>query len=816
MTSSKKPIQWVHLSTRPVTYTRVWPKFLNNWQEPEEKTIHGEKWTEQYNLDQDLYELPTLNTIKQLSQKVFGVEMDIHGTWHKTPSMRTSNVPVCPLSGPNHISIRTRPTSSQPDEYEASISGKFFQRRSSPLSSSQLNDMDDFLRSESSSEEQIDSQWNSYQSSEHYEHSIKVQMKGKGQSRREAEWEARVKCGSEGRLCRFESEFQRSPIPEYDSSPFKICTTGEVVYPSYPRSLSDLTGRKVVGKIQTTWGQTCNQRQNNYLNIMIKSQRSRKQQRQHSEEDEYKRYNEENCRGDENTERCSPVSMYYTLWKASRLNSYNIQVEYQNLNPTFRRWMTKYYQDFKHKNYRNCRFHNDDVSDRSQNQRNRVQIRYDLDTQSTDYTYDLTVNTPYERTVCKLIPLRRNSDKWSTSYSFWSTFSRQPSYSYSSRKLSSWSDLLDSTSSSFQPSCHVSSRKIKTFDDVHYKVRLSDCWTVVSKDCQNDNFAVLMKKISPNSSQKKVKILTPTHKIELTSQGSEYGNIKVKVNSEQQSLSQQTKTFTHHQHTVLKIRKQNSGNVVKVSLPEAGIKVYFDGYACNIKSSPYLSSSLCGLCGNSDNDYTNDFYSPEYQRMSDVRSFFQKYTVKDSGCQYPEEVNSICSDSGCNSRWSGSSRSSQSSDYDTTSSDYDDSFRNSYDNEDYSGYSYNRWNSDNDDSSWESQSDQRQRRRDSSSSSSNSQRTSRQPYLRTKVIEQGSKICFSKTRVPRCPHNTYASDYESDEKNVVYGCVYRSDSKAQRLLRKVRTQRDSTPQEIKDLRQSFTEKVSWPTSCTRF
>lgn len=32
------------LETRPLTYTRVWPKSVSTWEEPEEKTVMGEEF----------------------------------------------------------------------------------------------------------------------------------------------------------------------------------------------------------------------------------------------------------------------------------------------------------------------------------------------------------------------------------------------------------------------------------------------------------------------------------------------------------------------------------------------------------------------------------------------------------------------------------------------------------------------------------------------------------------------------------------------------------------------------------------------------
>jgi Domain of unknown function (DUF1943) len=40
------------LETRPTTYTIVWPKTIQKWEEPEEKTVHGEEINRQYTVSQ--------------------------------------------------------------------------------------------------------------------------------------------------------------------------------------------------------------------------------------------------------------------------------------------------------------------------------------------------------------------------------------------------------------------------------------------------------------------------------------------------------------------------------------------------------------------------------------------------------------------------------------------------------------------------------------------------------------------------------------------------------------------------------------------
>lgn len=57
-------------------------------------------------------------------------------------------------------------------------------------------------------------------------------------------------------------------------------------------------------------------------------------------------------------------------------------------------------------------------------------------------------------------------------------------------------------------------RYIKTFDNNKYRVPLTTCWSVLAKDCsEEERFSVLVKKVTEETPEKIVKILTPTHKL---------------------------------------------------------------------------------------------------------------------------------------------------------------------------------------------------------------------------------------------------------------------------------------------------------------
>jgi hypothetical protein len=71
----------ITVQTRPITTTLVWPRFLQQWQEPTEKTIQGSEWTR-------------MNTInKEFGEHEFGVKFHTRSHWHYTPEKRVSTTP---------------------------------------------------------------------------------------------------------------------------------------------------------------------------------------------------------------------------------------------------------------------------------------------------------------------------------------------------------------------------------------------------------------------------------------------------------------------------------------------------------------------------------------------------------------------------------------------------------------------------------------------------------------------------------------------------------------------------------------------------
>jgi hypothetical protein len=316
---------------------------------------------------------------------------------------------------------------------------------------------------------------------------------------------------------------------------------------------------------------------------------------------------------------------------------------------------------------------------------------------------------------------------------------------------------------SSRPRCEVSGRRIKTFDGHRYAVPITDCYSVLAKDCTSSNrFAVLMKKISPTSSQMKLKILTHQHQIVLRKEG---GEMIIEKDGSSYTPEESTSLYSGGKK-VVKCFKY--GPYVKCVMPMEGVSVHFDGYTASIKISPSYLGQQCGLCGHYDLETDNEFYGPEYEPMDDVRSFFMKYIVKDGSCTVPSNFKEMCTEPSC-----------------------------AY----YPHYV----------------------KRTSSTSSSTSSESSYEmprgvynpktiePKLLNKIVKKLTKTCFSKKPIPMCPE--YAYPAEGSSQDIEFVCLPSSEFKTNEISY---TAQYAPVPEMRQLPTSFTKSVMIPTVCKKY
>lgn len=442
----------------------------------------------------------------------------------------------------------------------------------------------------------------------------------------------------------------------------------------------------------------------------------------------------------------SPVSQYKHTVKYGLLDEIKMDVDYTMTNDQ-QEFVNRLFRFIKNRYYTQTHVRQVGVK----NDEGRLRIKFNIDPVSRRYV-NVSVSSRHE--YCNIMDIPMS----------------MPLNSLNMRRLSRPSrssyDMLSQYTKSSQPKCEVRTDRVRTFDKVSYDVPTSTCYTVLAKDCHSSDhskFAVMIKKLSSSTEKKELKIVTQNVKLVMRAKSDD--KVECHLNGDKKPCSELHTIKTHGDHVVLRCHKVQD-TYMECELPEAGIRVYFDGLSANIKVSPWYRSLVCGLCGHYNNEQDDDLVSADKRHLVSGEQMLRSYLI--------EEDNKQCEH--------------QFSQYETKLSwdtVYDSDYLDEHDHKDW----------------------MRQLLK------SPVHRTDRDidPIKRTKVIEQSDEICFSKHPVPKCPHHTYTKEHKSQPEKIVYCCLPRHSEKAEKYHR--RTSRDHIIDEIDSLKPSFTETEYVPKSC---
>jgi hypothetical protein len=321
-----------------------------------------------------------------------------------------------------------------------------------------------------------------------------------------------------------------------------------------------------------------------------------------------------------------------------------------------------------------------------------------------------------------------------------------------------------------QPLCAVRTDRVSTFDKLAYRAPLTQCYSVIAKDCYNKEssaYAVLLKRDESEGEKKVLKIVTGHNKLVVRLSSDV---LECELNDEKKQCSEISTQLVHMSHVALRIVPY-SRQYIKIELPEAGIRVYFDGFAVNVKLSPLYIGQVCGLCGHYDEESTCELRTASNECISkdqpkELKRFIRSYLVNNENerdeCSADSEI---------------------------------------IDNE--SNYEYMPLSWDEPSYSHFEENDDVVRRE--------SRRFTVRPVKTHKVIEHSHEVCFSKLAIKRCPRNSYAVRREEEATDVVYTCLNRQSRKAEHMLRNVH--KDRVIRELADLPTAFTKPVYLPVEC---
>jgi hypothetical protein len=723
----------VTVQTRPVSFTLVWPQFLEEWKQPEEKTIHGDQSTR----------VNTHNVV--FGENVFGIKMQSRAHWHRTPISRVPNTPLAVLAGVNKYTLTMQPGLEMPKEIVVRLSGKFFQsfdkKTMSPKFAKFFDDSsENFLSRESSEETSRSIETSEYTKTYEGEYPVNSELELEvytvGSSiKRKCLVAMSYMCDDQMKTCNAKLQIERTPIPNHESKDWKLESNMAILFPKTPFTIEEITSdKRMICSIDAKWGAENNM--DKKLNTKIVAEQSSLLLKL-KEMSLFNRL----CNSDEHRNKhkslFSPVAQYQQTLRYSLLDEIKMNLHYQLphyerslMNKVYRFVQNYFYQESVIRDLENIEI-----------PEGHIRAKFNIDPVNRRYL-NVSVQTTEEELLLEDIALPIEA-----------SFVNMRRVSTPSR---SFSHLLRQLFASESSVCQVRTDRIRTFDQVKYDVPTSTCYTVLTKDCRSSEmskFAVLIKKQEVSSEKKTLKIVTPTVKLIIRAVEDK---LECELNGEQKDCTKLRNIVEHSDHTVLSCRLQLK-NLIRCELPEAGLRVYFDGLSANIKVSPLYRSQVCGLCGqfdlNTHNEWTNS-----RREITDRQSMFESFLVeKDQTCEHemPERNTQL-----------------------------------SYDDERYENLP------------------------ESINSIIRSDDNEVRPIEKTHIIEQAHELCFSRNAVKVCPRHSHGIEHENMK--VVFTCLHRNSVQAEIFQREVKYQNSVLNEVLEDLPTSFTQVVRVPKICRQY
>jgi hypothetical protein len=595
---------------------------------------------------------------------------------------------------------------------------------------------------ESSSDEELSREYNEkhmkyykqYTGQEPVNNEFLVKLFTRGSPiKRKVELKTNCMCGDEMKACKCNVIIERTPVPNMEEEDWKLTCNVDLLYPTTPLTMQEITpDKKFMCRVKTVWGPK-SQPEAKMTDIKITAEQSPMME-QIKEESLYHRLSNNPRHIDQFKSLFSPVAQYKHTLKYSLLDEIKVDVDFK-LTPIQKSYFNYWYLVLKNKYFSQSQVTEIDVN----NPMNKLMIKLNIDPVNRRYL-NVTVKSPREETKLFDLPLftsvkslnmAKLSKPSKSFYQFFSQIITQP-----------------------KALCEVRTDMIKTFDEVKYNVPTSTCYSVLAKDCHsklNSKFAVLLKKMTPTSEKKILKIVTPTTKLVIKATNNPI-KPECELNGNKKSCDQLTEIIEHSNHVVLSCHMVDS--IIRCTLPEAGIVVYFDGFAANIKVSPIYRNHVCGLCGHFDSLPEVELMNAQYEQV-DRREMFNSYLIQQGNCEHTWQPQPM----------------EPTFEIPEIFDELPESIRSPY----------------------------------------RKVVPVFQPVEKTKVMEEGHEICFSKTPVMKCPKHTYPIEHKTTPVKIVYTCMPRNDYLAEQLLR--RSHVHWVLSEVENLPGSYTFTETVPKTC---
>lgn len=806
------PIEFITVQSRPITTTLVWPRQLTQWKEPEERTIHETEY----------------NRVKEhnvvFGEQVLGLKVHSRGQWHSNPKHCVCWSAMCwcdqflPLAGPNKWTVTVEPGHDTPKEFTLTISGKLFETIDKLKMRPQFDNFFTENNEEYLEKSEITDNYKKFETYGSNKHFINMILETKGSStRRHVQLSTDCFCSDDMRNCKCKLAVERSPIPSMESEPWKMTSEIETLFPQTAYSVSELTSdKKLMTRVKITWGPQSNM--DKHIDMKIVGDRSESMKKM-LDQSIYKRIYDVEEQRNQYKSQFSPVAQFSKVIQYGKLNEYKVDIDYK-VNPWVKNITNKFYRVLKSIYFWKTEI-NDFKPEYNQQQQeqhypvesrmtpeNKIRAKFTIDPMNLRFL-NLSINTPREVAIIRDIPL-------------WTAFEplnlRRPSTpTFYQKSRNTVYDMVTKlfSSESTRPTCEVREDSITTFDKVEVNVPITTCYTVLAKDCEDQNkptFAILLKKDNDNEELKTMKIITKSQKLVLRGKTDE--EMEILLNGEPKTI-EDLEEVKDHGHVVLRCTK--SGPYVKCELPDIHVNVFFDGLSASVKVSSMYRNTVCGLCGDNDQEQEDEMTSADNIPFRSVPDMYKSYLVRDNECTLDEQ------------------KLNQPKRYERRQFAWEqDQDQDVYDR--YSTQRYNQYKT-----QPKQQQQQQERTRDNSGEYSNerqqenindqdddseesteySSRREQQgeswetsPIKATKMIEQNHQVCFSKIPVPKCPRGTYTKNYKEQPLKVAYVCLPRSDLQTETYIR-LAVREQQPIREIEQMAATFTEMEIVPRSCRK-
>lgn len=313
--------------------------------------------------------------------------------------------------------------------------------------------------------------------------------------------------------------------------------------------------------------------------------------------------------------------------------------------------------------------------------------------------------------------------------------------------------------------CKVGMATVDTFDGMAYKAPISKCYTLLAKDCSDENhskFAVLMRSLQTDGEQKKLKVITPEK--EIVVQPRDENSMRIRVNDKEYTIRANNEADRKQQQAEKELRGEgieldrDPQNPLLVYVDVDSLAVKFNGKTAKIQISEEFKNRQCGLCGNYNDDEEDELRNNQNELDTDVKDFHRSFTLTDGECDADEH-------------------------------------QNFHQRQQPDAFSH----------------DKRYQQQ---------QPEQVEPEDRTVIMEYNHKVCFSLQPVKQCPEGYQAGEQDDEDAKqllkrpkVQFSCLDRQSIEAKRLRKIVRKNGVAN---LSDYNPSFYEVVVIPETCVQY